>query len=46
VQRLIVTEGTAKAHVHSLLGKLGALSRTHAVARAQAPGLLRTEARA
>ena len=38
--RLYVTEGTIKTHVHNLLAKLGAASRTQAVARARELGLL------
>jgi LuxR family maltose regulon positive regulatory protein len=38
--RLIVTTGTVKTHVNHILGKLGVQSRTQAVARARALGLL------
>ncbi len=37
---LVVTVGTAKWHVHHLLGKLGAANRTQAVARARELNLL------
>ncbi len=38
--RLIVALGTVKAHVHNISGKLAALNRAHAVARARELGLL------
>ncbi len=34
-QRLVLTEGTVKTHTHNLYGKLGARSRTYAIARAK-----------
>ncbi len=33
--RLVLSEGTIKSHVHNLIGKLGAQSRTHALALAK-----------
>jgi LuxR family maltose regulon positive regulatory protein len=39
-RHLIVTEGTVKTHIKSIYGKLGVHSRTQAVARARALGLL------
>jgi LuxR family maltose regulon positive regulatory protein len=33
-ERMVVSEGTVKTHVHNLIGKLGAQSRTHVLARA------------
>lgn len=39
-QRMVVSEGTIKTHVHNLIGKLGAQSRTHVLARAKELGLL------
>jgi len=39
-QALTIEVGTVKRHIHSLLGKLAAQSRTAAVARARALGLL------
>jgi LuxR family transcriptional regulator, maltose regulon positive regulatory protein len=39
-EALTIEVGTVKRHVHSLLGKLAAQSRTEAVARARALGLL------
>jgi LuxR family transcriptional regulator, maltose regulon positive regulatory protein len=39
-EKLIVTEGTVKTHVHNLLAKLGAASRTQALARARELDLL------
>jgi LuxR family maltose regulon positive regulatory protein len=39
-QALMIEVGTVKRHVHSLLGKLAAQSRTAAVARARTLGLL------
>lgn len=38
--RLILSEGTVKGYVHTILGKLGARSRTEAAAQARALGLL------
>jgi LuxR family maltose regulon positive regulatory protein len=38
--KLVITVGTAKAHVHSILGKLGARSRTEAAALSRSRGLL------
>jgi LuxR family maltose regulon positive regulatory protein len=38
--RLVVTVGTVKAHTSNLYGKLGVNTRTRAVARARALGLL------
>ncbi len=37
---LVISLSTAKSHVHTLCGKLGAQSRTHALARARELGLL------
>ena len=34
-ERLVISEGTVKSHVHNLIGKLGAQSRTHVLARAK-----------
>ena len=39
-QELVVTLATVKKHVGQILGKLGALSRTQAVAHAHARGLI------
>lgn len=39
-ERMVVSEGTVKTHVHNLIGKLGAQSRTHVLARARDLGLL------
>ena len=39
-RRLVVSVGTVKTHVHSILDKLGVNSRTQAVARARELGLL------
>jgi LuxR family maltose regulon positive regulatory protein len=39
-ERLVVTEGTVKAHVHHLSGKLGARNRTQILTRAQELGLV------
>ncbi|HXN41970.1 MAG TPA: response regulator transcription factor, partial [Myxococcaceae bacterium] len=39
-QRLGITEHTAKFHVNSILGKLGAQSRTEAVVKAARRGLV------
>jgi LuxR family maltose regulon positive regulatory protein len=41
-EQLVLTVGTVKGHVNKLLGKLDAPSRTAAVARARALGLLET----
>jgi LuxR family maltose regulon positive regulatory protein len=38
--KLVVTEGTVKTHVHNLIAKLGAQSRTDVLARARALDLL------
>jgi DNA-binding NarL/FixJ family response regulator len=40
-RQLGVAEGTVKAHVREVLGKLGAISRTEAVNLAMQRGLLR-----
>lgn len=39
-QRMVVSEGTIKTHVHNLIGKLGAQSRSQVLARAKELGLL------
>ena len=39
-QRLVVTVGTVKSHVHTIIDKLGVSSRTQAVARARELALL------
>ena len=39
-RQLVISENTVKFHVQSLLGKLGAQSRTDAVVRATRLGLL------
>jgi len=39
-ERMVVSEGTVKTHVHNVIGKLGAQSRIHALARAKELGLL------
>ena len=39
-EKLFVSEGTVKTHVHNLIGKLNAQSRSHAVALARELGLL------
>jgi LuxR family maltose regulon positive regulatory protein len=39
-QRLVVTIGTVKSHVHSIIDKLGVSSRTQAVAQARVLKLL------
>jgi DNA-binding NarL/FixJ family response regulator len=39
-ERLYVSEGTIKTHVHNLIGKLDAQSRTHAAARARELGFV------
>ena len=44
--RLIVSDGTAKFHVTSLLNKLGADNRTQAVAHATQRGLLSSSSHA
>ncbi|MBV9356490.1 MAG: AAA family ATPase [Chloroflexi bacterium] len=38
--RLVLSEGTVKSHVHNLIGKLGAESRTQVLARAREIGVL------
>ena len=38
-ERLFITVGTVKTHVHNILGKLGVQNRTEAVARARELGL-------
>ncbi len=38
--RLVLSEGTVKSHVHNLIGKLGAESRTQVLARARQIGVL------
>ncbi len=39
-ERLVLSEGTVKSHVHNLIGKLGAESRTQVLARAREIGVL------
>ena len=39
-ERLVISVGTAKSHVHHILEKLGSNSRTQAVAKARELGLL------
>jgi len=39
-QRLVISVGTVKAHIYHITAKLGARSRTEAVARAREAGLL------
>jgi LuxR family maltose regulon positive regulatory protein len=39
-ERLFITVSTVKSYVNGIFGKLGATSRTQAVARARALGLL------
>ena len=39
-ERMVISEGTVKTHVHNLIGKLGAQSRTHVLARAKELDLL------
>jgi ATP/maltotriose-dependent transcriptional regulator MalT len=39
-ERLVVSEGTVKTHVHHLIAKLNAQSRTQAVAKARELGLV------
>ena len=39
-ERLIIAPGTAKIHIHHILGKLGARNRIQALQRARAAGLL------
>ncbi len=39
-QRMVVSEGTVKTHMHHLIGKLGAQSRTQVLARAKELNLL------
>lgn len=39
-ERMVVSQGTVKTHVHNLIGKLGAQSRTHVLARAKELDLL------
>ncbi len=41
--RLVLTTGTVKLHAHNIYGKLGVNSRTQAIARATALGLLSPE---
>jgi LuxR family maltose regulon positive regulatory protein len=38
--RLVISVGTTKSHVHNILEKLGAVSRSQAVAKARELGLL------
>jgi DNA-binding NarL/FixJ family response regulator len=40
---LFISEGTAKTHINSLLGKLGAADRTQAVTIALRRGILRLD---
>ncbi len=44
-RRLFISDETVKSHVHSLLAKLGARNRTHAVSVAIMSGLLDLDAR-
>ncbi|MBV9323172.1 MAG: helix-turn-helix transcriptional regulator [Chloroflexi bacterium] len=39
-ERLVLSEGTAKSHVHNLISKLGVESRTQVIARAREMGVL------
>jgi ATP/maltotriose-dependent transcriptional regulator MalT len=39
-QKLIISAGTAKTHIHNLCGKLGVHNRTEAAARARELGLV------
>ncbi|MBV9172232.1 MAG: response regulator transcription factor [Chloroflexi bacterium] len=39
-ERLVLSEGTAKSHVHNLISKLGVESRTQAILRARELGAL------
>lgn len=39
-ERLFITVGTVKTHVHNICGKLGVQGRTRAAARARELGLL------
>jgi LuxR family maltose regulon positive regulatory protein len=39
-ERLFITVGTVKTHVHNIYGKLGVRGRTQAAARARELGLL------
>ena len=39
-ERLVISVGTVKAHIYHITAKLGARSRTEAVARAREAGLL------
>ena len=41
-RKLIISLGTVKTHIHNICGKLGASSRTQAIARANDLNLLRT----
>ncbi len=39
-EKLVLAEGTVKTHVHNLIAKLGAQSRTHAIALGRQMGLI------
>jgi len=39
-EKLIISTGTAKSHIHNLCGKLGARNRTEAAMRAKELGLV------
>ncbi len=39
-ERLVLSEGTIKTHIHNLMGKLDAQSRTQAIARARELSIL------